>query len=174
MVSCSTLSYDSETSLFYMKCLFFYSTVTLCFFPFFFSTSCLLTRWRWRCQRRSHPPLTCPLKHQPCCQNTCTCTHTPPYAFLPSLTNPFLNTTMPLTFLPHSLSDLLCICKATENVLFNPSVCVSVEHPGGVRGERWDRLKSEWMNVMFDLQQKLPAPLSGLFLCLSKRDTCEN
>lgn len=61
-----------------------------------------------------------------------TCTHMPPYAFLPSF--------------PSLLSDLLCVCvfKATK-ICFgsSPTFCISVEHPGCVRGRTWVRLKFE-------------------------------
>lgn len=68
----------SETCLvgFLVSCCLFspslYNEPSLLFkcFSLFFSTSCLLTRWPWRCQRRSRLLLTCQPKHQPCCQNT--------------------------------------------------------------------------------------------------------
>lgn len=152
MVSCSTLLWFRSITVLYEMSVFLLYGDTL-----FFSLSSLVHPAYLRdgdedAREGATSPLHARLSTSPVAKTHAHAhAHTPPYAFLPSLTNPFLNTTMPLSSLPLSLSDLLCICKATENVLFNPSVCVSVEHPGGVRGERWERLKSEWMNVMFDL-----------------------
>lgn len=108
----------------------------------FSSTSCPLMRWQWRCPRRSRLPLTCQLKHQPCCPNM----HTHATICIP-------------TFLPALLSDLLCVClRPLKHVLVQalPSVFLwsILDVWEWESGSDWSLNK--WMNVMFEKQQKLP------------------
>lgn len=58
------------------------------------------------------------------CHNTHT--HIPPYAFLPS----------------RHFCLTYCVC-VRPLFLLNPTVCISVDRPGCVRGKRWERLKCE-------------------------------